>query len=219
MAGSTPMTEHAEHSWSDPAHVEEYLARMDRLGPRAQGEAALAELLPADPRLVLDLGCGDGRVSALVLAARPSIEQVVAVDISPPMLARARERFAGDRRVEVREGDLEAPVVGLGPRDLVVSGFAIHHVPDRRKQALFAEVLDLLEPGGTFANLEVVASPTPALHATFLEAIGRAHDDPGDVLAPVDRQLEWLRDVGFGEVDCLWKWRGFALLVGQKPAA
>jgi SAM-dependent methyltransferase len=216
MAGSTPMT---DHCWLDPAHVEEYLDRMDRLGPRAQGEAALVELLPADPRRALDLGCGDGRVSALLLASRPSIEQLVAVDISPPMLARARERFAGDRRVEVREADLEDPIDGLGACDLVVSGFAIHHVADARKQTLFAEVLDLLEPGGTFANLEVVASPTPALHATFLDAIGRAHDDPGDQLAPVDRQLEWIRAAGFDDVDCLWKWRGFALLVGRKPVA
>lgn len=212
------MTEH-EHSWSEPAHVEEYLARMDRLAPRAQGEAALVELLPAEPRRVLDLGCGDGRVSALVLAARPSVEQVVAVDVSPPMLTRARERFADDARVEVREHDLEESIADLGTCDLVVSGFAIHHVTDARKQTLFTEVLELLETGGTFANLEVVASPTPALHATFLAAIGRAEDDPGDRLAPVERQLTWLNDAGFADVDCLWKWRGFALLVGQKPTA
>ena len=67
-----------------------------------------------------------------------------------------------------------------------------------------------------FANLEVVASATPALHATFLEAIGRTADDPEDRLSPVEDQLTWMREAGLAEVDCVWRWRGFALLIGQR---
>ena len=55
-----------------------------------------------EPRSLLDLGCGDGRLAALALEARPSLRRVVAVDNSPAMLERARHRFAGDRRVSVR---------------------------------------------------------------------------------------------------------------------
>ena len=204
--------------WRDPAQVDEYVTRIARLPPRLAGEAVLVEVLPPEPRRVLDLGCGDGRLAALVMDARPSVEEVVAIDSSPPMLARARERFGGDMRVDVRSGDLRDPLTGLGRFDAVVSGFAVHHLADARKQELFAEVVASLRPAGAFANLEVVASATPELHRTFLDAIGKAADDPEDQLADVGAQLGWMRDAGLRQVDCLWRWRGFALLVGEAGA-
>ena len=206
-------------TWSDPAKVHEYLDRIGTLPPRLAGEMMLVDVMPAAPRRLLDLGCGDGRLTALALEARPSIEEVVAVDLSPPMLEQARARFAGDARVRIERWDLADALTPLGRFDLVVSGFAIHHLPDERKQALFAEVAAQLDAGGMFANLEVVASPTPELHATFRAAIGRVADDPEDILADVESQLRWMRAVGMEQVDCLWKWRGFALLVGSARAA
>jgi SAM-dependent methyltransferase len=206
-------------SWTEPEKVAEYVGRIGRVPQRLAGEAALVELLPPSPARVLDLGCGDGRLSGLVHDARPEVEVMVGVDNSPPMLERARARFDADARVTLRTGDLREPLAVPGPFDLVTSGFAIHHVDDDRKRSLFAEVLALLVPGGTFANLEVVASPSPELQAAFEAAIGRPGGDPEDRLAPVDAQLAWMRDAGFAQVDCMWKWRGFALLVGQAPPA
>jgi SAM-dependent methyltransferase len=201
--------------WSDLARVEEYLDRVGRLAPRLAGEATLIEVLPSRPERVADLGCGDGRLAAVVLEARPSVAEVVAVDVSPPMLAKARDRFKGDPRVRVLEWDLGGDLSALGSFDVMVSGFAIHHLDDDRKRALLAEAARQLRPGGVFANLEVVASATPELHAAFRAAIGRDQDDPEDRLVDVETQLRWMRDAGLQQVDCLWRWRGFALLVGE----
>jgi hypothetical protein len=70
--------------------------------------------------------------------------------------------------------------------------------------------------GGVFCNLEHVASASEYGHARFLEAMGTApeDEDPSNKLLAVHTQLEWLRAIGFVDVDCYWKWRELALLVG-----
>lgn len=205
--------------WTEAYWGRRYLAQRDTIPHRKEGLAVLVELLATSPRRVLDLGTGDSSTLALVLSSRPDALGV-GLDFSPEMLARAREHLGHDRRVELVEHDLDLPLApSLGSFDLVVSSFAIHHCVDERKRTLYGEIYDLLEPGGMFANLEHVASPTPALHAAFLHAIGRTNDDddPSNKLAAVETQLEWLREIGFCEVDCFWKWRELALMAGTKP--
>ena len=73
------------------------------------------------PRRLLDLGCGDGRLAALALDARPSLDHVLALDRSAPMLDSARARFDGDPRVTVR-------ALGHGRLHCVVRGFRRHRV-------------------------------------------------------------------------------------------
>jgi len=204
-----------EAGWTDPGQVEWYLDRVDRLAPRLAAEELLRTILPSEPRRLLDLGCGDGRLAALALDARPSLGHVVALDRSAPMLDSARARFDGDPRVTVRSWDMADSIASFGDFDIIVSGLAIHHLEDERKQSLLTEIARGLLPGGLYANLEVVTSATPELHAEFLAAIGRTADDPEDKLVDIETQLSWMRAAGLTQVDCLWRWRGFALLVGQ----
>ena len=204
--------------WSTTDHVRRYLARADSYPRRGEGEAALLEQVPRDARRILDLGTGDGRLLALLHGHCPEALGV-GLDVSEPMLGAARERFAGDRRAELVEHDLTEPLPALGGFDVVVSSFAIHHLEHQRKRSLYGEVLDLLEPGGVFANLEHVASPTHRLHLAFFAAIDEPleDEDPSDRLLDVETQLGWLRNLGFDDVDCYWKWLEMALLVGVKP--
>ena len=204
--------------WSESAWAQRYLRERDDLPHRMEGFAVFMEVLPASPRRVLDLGTGDGYTLGLVRSVHPEADGV-GVDFSAEMLGLARERFAGDSGVEIVEHDLDAPLPALGTFDLVVSSFAIHHCVDERKRALYGEVFELLEPGGRFLNLEHVDSATPELHVDFLAAIGKtpAEDDPSNKLVAVETQLTWLREIGFAQVDCLWKWREVALLAGVKP--
>ena len=204
-----------ENRWPDVEHALAYLAKADTLPHRAEGTAELVAHLPESVGRVLDLGTGDGRLLDLVLTARPG-STGVGLDFNAEMLARARDRFAGDDRVEIAEHDLDEPLPGTDGYDVIVSSFAIHHVPDDRKQSLYGECFDRLRPGGAFLNLEHVASPTEALHHAFLATldIDPADDDPSNLLAPVENQLQWLRAAGFTDVDCHWKWRELALLGG-----
>jgi tRNA (cmo5U34)-methyltransferase len=210
----------AGEEWTrDEEKVRRYLDRVDEFPHRLEGEGVLLEQVPAGVRRVLDLGTGDGRLLALLLADRPETRGV-GLDFSQLMLSVAHERFAGDERVELVHHDLAEPLPPLGHFDAVVSSFAIHHLEHERKRSLCGEVFDLLEPGGVFANFEHVASATHRLHLAFFAAIDEPieNEDPSDRLLDVETQLTWLREFGFEDVDCYWKWLEMALLVGVKPA-
>ena len=118
---------------------------------------------------------------------------------------------------------------------MAISGFAIHHLPGARKRSPYEEINRLLAPGGMFVNLEHLASVTPGLESLFdvlyvdnqaratcklREQVERDYfnrpDKADNQLAPVETQLAWLRDVGFGHVDCYFKWLELALFGGVK---
>lgn len=191
---------------------------------------------------VLDLGSGDG-IATATLADAFDVHEATLVDFSPPMLDEARIMVGSwDIDAVVIEGDLADPhwidgVRGRSPFDLVISRFAIHHVEHDRKRALYAEVFGLLRSGGWFVNIEHVASVNEHYSAAFdalivksiatvspdrsFEEIAeefRARDDAEEnILALVDDQCDWLRAIGFEDVDCLFKVLELAVIAGRKP--
>ena len=203
--------------WTSTEHALGYLDRADSIPHRVEGESTLLEFIPGSVQRILDLGTGNGRLLALVKLAHPGAA-AVAMDFSPAMLEAARRRFRRASSVTILEHNLENPVPASGKFDAVVSSFAIHHLSRERKRSLYAEIYELLTPGGVFCNLEHVASPTPQLHAEFLHQIRDSPEteDPSNKLLDVETQLAWLREAGFVDVDCQWKWRELALLTGRR---
>lgn len=196
-----------------------YLARADKLPHRTEGERVLLEQIPPQTKRILDLGTGSGRLLALVKLSKPNAEGV-ALDFSEPMLERARERFADDKTVRVIKHDFSFPLPAkeLGCFDAVVSSLAIHHLEHERKRQLYEEVFALLNPMGVFCNMDRVPSSTDHLHMKYNELSGTpGTEDPSNKLLDVETQLKWLRQIGFTDVDCYWKWLEIALMVGVKP--
>ncbi len=176
---------------------------------------------------VLDLGAGTGLFAAHIAAAYPDV-QLTLLDGSPAMLAQARAAF-GDRATYV-VADL-AEGLPAGDWDAIVSSLAIHHLDDAGKRSLFHCVRDAVRPGGMFVNAEQVAGPT----ALFDDAYQRWHEaearalgttDAGwdhvvesmrhDRVASVEHQLEWLRDSGFPDADCIWKDHRLAVIAARR---
>jgi SAM-dependent methyltransferase len=198
------------NDWATPEHALTYLQRADHVPHRTEGEATLLEEMPKDATR--------GRLLGLLLLACPNARGV-ALDFSPAMLERLRRRFGQDSRVEVVDHDVEQPLQPLGTIDVVASSFAIHHPPHPRKEALYREAWDVLEPGGVFLNLKHVASPSARVHRRFLGALGITleEEDRSNKLLDAETQLRWLGEIGFADVDCYWRWRELALPVGRHP--
>lgn len=204
--------------WSDTKHALEYLRHADWIPHRKEGDAVLLEFLPSSAKRILDLGSGDGRLLRLIKEVWPEA-RCVATDFSPAMLKLLQERFAADPGVIVLNHDMRDNLPPLEQFDSVVSSFAIHHLPHKRKRTLYEEIFNLLIPGGVFCNLEHVASATPGLHLQFLQRLASVseEEDPSNKLLDVETQLTWLRKIGFIDVDCHWKWRELALFTGTRP--
>jgi SAM-dependent methyltransferase len=207
------------NEWAKAEHALEYLRRLEDIPHRKEGEATLIAEIPKHARRILDLGCGDGHLLALLLAHCDEAAGV-GLDFSPTMLKEAERRFVGERRAKLLTHNLDSPLPDLGDFDVIASSFAIHHCVDERKRVIYQEVWNLLKPEGVFCNLEHVASPSQRVHRRFLEALNVAgeDEDPSNKLLDVETQLQWLRDIGYEDVDCYWKWRELALLIGRKSA-
>ena len=196
----------------------------------------------------LDLGCGDGVLSAAILDENPDARGCL-VDFSEAALAAAREQLQGHAdRVEFILADYAQPgwmskIARAHPFDAVVSGFASQHSPADRKRALFGEIFQLLKPEGIFINIEHVASATRWTESIWddymIDAIfgqelrasadrsraeiareyyARAVQEAG-APAPLEVQCDWLREIGFENVDCYLKVLELAVFGGQRPAA
>lgn len=179
----------------------------------------MEHLIHGEVNRALDLGCGDGHMIAVLRECWPDAA-AIGLDLSPALVSAAQQRFGGRREVRVEAHDLMQPLPRtLGKFDVVVSALAIHHLPDERKRGLFSEVFELLQPNGVFYDLDVVAAPTAELHTLSQTAFGfdEQQQDLSDQPARLEDQLSWLREAGFGNVDCFWKWLELSLVGGTKP--
>lgn len=237
-------------AWQAPNTVSRYLNGVRAALPMAAEQiAVMLKLLAAGPRPVarfLDLGCGDGILGAAILEMFPAAHGLLA-DFSEPMLAAARRSLSAHAaqltfsRLDYADPGWVSTARPAGPFDAIVSGYSIHHQPDDRKQALYVEIFDLLQPGGWFVNVEHVAPAGELTTMLFNEHIidawfsDRRKGDPtlergqvaaefhnredrvANILAPVEVQCNWLRAIGFQDVDCYFKIYELAVFGGRHP--
>lgn len=235
--------------WQQVEKVEQFLKGIRAGIPFAYEQIdimlrVIASAHPA-PASVLDLGCGDGVLGRSVHAQYPHAHYVFA-DFSEPMLQAAQQALAPSERVQYVLTDFAVPtwtndIQQVAPFDVIVSGYAIHHVSDERKRAVYADIYQLLTPGGVFVHMEHVAPSgtfSAELHEDyFIESLHRQKltENPQLTLAEVDEQFrkrgdqhanklvsaeaqcQWLRDVGFVDVDVFFRIFELAVFGGRKP--
>jgi tRNA (cmo5U34)-methyltransferase len=240
------MTERSDEVWKAPSLAAAYLEGVRASIPLAQEQIdmmlRLIEACGQPVQSFLDLGCGDGVLSAAIVERFPQAEGVL-LDFSEPMLDAAKKRFANQTaRLQFAYVDYGLPfwtqsADHRSPYDAIVSGYSIHHQPDTRKREIYAEIFRLLRPGGIFINVEHVSSPTKWVAGVndelFIDYLRRGSpqmsrsevaeryyyrpDKAANILAPVELQCQWLRENGFADVDCYLKILELAVFGGRRP--
>jgi tRNA (cmo5U34)-methyltransferase len=208
---------------------------------RAAQRQFMAALLPfgeQDAFTFLDLGAGTGAASRAILGLHPRSAAILA-DFSSEMMGAGEQEmqpFAGRYRyVDFDMSTGQWPATIPAALDAVVTSMCVHHLPDDRKQGLFAEIFDRLVPGGWYLNYDPVSTADRVVEATWervndrdnpAAAGKRLHRTPQQqarydnhvrYIIPLDRQLEYLRSAGFRGIEVYWKRLENVIYGGCRP--
>jgi 2-polyprenyl-3-methyl-5-hydroxy-6-metoxy-1,4-benzoquinol methylase len=126
--------------------------RHDNSDSRAHAALTMLGLKPG--WRVADIGCGNG---VLACEAAAMGAEVDAIDISPAMLTLA-DILARDRKVKIRTQFAGLLSFAYQPNsyDLIVSEFALHHLPDFWKAVALSRIFQALKPGANFYLRDIV---------------------------------------------------------------
>jgi ubiquinone/menaquinone biosynthesis C-methylase UbiE len=159
---------HAGREHFDEQHARRYDAKEDAQAAEEVALLQAAGVLGPGARVV-ELGTGSGQFA---LAAARVCEAVVAVDVSPVMLARLQEKLeagAAGNVEAVHAGFLTYEHTGR-PADLVYSRYALHHLPDFWKALALRRIAGMLRPGGVLRLWDVVYGFEPGDAESRIEA-------------------------------------------------
>jgi tRNA (cmo5U34)-methyltransferase len=186
-------------------------------------------------RRVLDIGCGAGN-NTLKLLEQVSSFDCDLVDLSMPMLEKARERIAAVNTGNTRtiQGDFRTIDLPDQGYDVILAAAVLHHLRDDADwQKAFRRLYRLTAPGGSLWITDLVSHESAAVqnmmwerYGEYLYSIGGAdyrskvfeYIDREDSPRPVTYQLELLRRAGYGHTDILHKNACFAAFGATRSA-
>ncbi|HZZ44330.1 MAG TPA: class I SAM-dependent methyltransferase [Tepidisphaeraceae bacterium] len=176
---------------------------------------------------VLDIGCGAGNYTLKLLQRLPGLD-VTLVDLSMPMLARARKRVAAATpgKVEIIQGDIRDNEIEEGGYDIILAAAVLHHLRgDEEWTKVFGKLHRALRPGGSLWIADLIAHDDPRIqkmmwgrYGTYLENFkGPAYRDQvfayvqkEDSPRSVEFQVEMMKREGFAQTIVLHKNACFA---------
>ncbi len=180
---------------------------------------------------ILDLGCGTGNVSMAVKERFPR-SKLTCVDLAENMIEMARTKLSKYNDIEYQIGNFSTLNFDNN-YDVIISSLALHHLKsDGEKKKLYNKIYDALSVGGVFYNADSVFGSTDHLSKVNLEIWMNYMSEnlpldeieekwlpthyEEDYPAPLMDQLDWLRKIGFKEVDVVWKYYQGAVFGGLK---
>jgi tRNA (cmo5U34)-methyltransferase len=178
---------------------------------------------------VIDLGCGTGTVARKIRDSFPK-SKISCLDISKNMIILARKKLDG--YVDCHINDFYNFEFDK-KYDVIVSSLALHHLAnDEDKKMFYKKIYNALNSNGVFYNADVVLGSSDRLQDLYLtkwkafmsKTVSldeienkwmvnyRTEDRPTRLI----NHINWLKDIGFDDVDVVWKYYNFAVYGGRK---
>lgn len=198
--------------------------------------ADCVERLHPDATELLDIGCGAGNYSLKILERLPGVK-VTLVDLSAPMLTRAKQRITtiAGVQTEAIQGDVREVDVGEQQYDIIVAAAVLHHLrTDAEWHSVFQKLFNALKPGGSFWVSDLVEHTSTAIQSLMWQRYGDyltelkdaeykdhvfAYVEQEDSPRPLMFQIDCLTQAGFTNIEVLHKNSCFAAFGGMKPAS
>jgi len=180
---------------------------------------------------VLDIGCGTGNISKAVKERYPHAH-IICFDLAESMIEMTRYKLSKYDNIEyhvadVREFEFE------NDYDVVISSLVLHHLEtDEEKLSIYSRIYNSLKAGGVFYNADTVLGSNEYLNKVNMSHwkkfmlkttplseieekwIPRYYEE--DHPAPLLDHVDWLREIGFKDVDVTWKYVQGAVYGGYK---
>jgi tRNA (cmo5U34)-methyltransferase len=195
---------------------------------------ALISAIPFDKSSrinVIDLGCGTGTISRRIKEEFPKA-RITCLDLADKMIDMAKLKLANFSDIRFQVGDFNDYKFD-DTYDVVISSLALHHlVTDEDKIDFYRKVFETLSPNGVFFNADVILGSSKYIQEIYIEKwknfmkkqVSEEEIDnkwlpqyqEEDRPAKLMNQTAWLTNLGFLEVDIIWKYFNFAVYGGRK---
>ena len=224
------MTDHIIGHFAGQANTYENL--MERLVPQYKKQHEIIdELLPENsdkPLRVLDLGCGNGALSELVLKKLPNA-YVVGFDLTPKMLEAYEENLSAYKgRFELLLGDYRFDSLGSS-YDIVMAGLTLQHLTWGERQDFYTLIYSILNPNGLFILNDIIIDEDwdtrKSQYSSWMQFIAANGEDPEfwldkhmrkDYPVTLEDHFKWLAQAGFSKKDCYWRFHNFSITMAVK---
>lgn len=180
---------------------------------------------------VIDLGCGTGTISKRLKESFPKAK-ITCLDFAEKMIEMTKGKLGSAEDIDYLVEDF-TKFEFKQSYDVVISSLALHHLlSDEDKRVFYEKIYANLRQGGLFFNADVVLASTDKLQERYMERWVeymnrtvplkeiesewlpkyRAEDVPTQLM----KQLKWLEEIGYSDVDVVWKYFNFAVYGGYK---
>ena len=189
----------------------------------------IARTLNYEPKLIYDLGSGTGLLSSFWYRHFPKSEYLL-IDIAEEMLDVAKKRFSGSANIKYKVLDYSESMPEGNP-DLIISALSIHHLENTDKKRLFKRVYESLVDDRLFVNYDQFCSDSSVINEKIEEYWINGIKKSGvskieyarwierkklDREISINQEIQWLKDAGFRNVECIYSKGKFGVIVSVK---